>query len=142
MNCSRSPAWAVVVLACLNLVAGCGGGGGEFATVPVRGKVSYKSAPVPTGTIMFIPEKGPAATGQIQKDGTYVLTSYDEGDGAVLGAHKVMITAVEDMANVLPEQQTGLPKSLIPIKYSNDFTSGLTAQVTDQDNVIDFDLED
>jgi hypothetical protein len=132
---------AFVAVAGAFLLTGCGGPTSKYPTAPVRGKVTYKSAPVPNGTVMFIPENGPTATGQIQQDGTYVLTS-DEANGAVLGSHKVVITALEDMTNVLPEQQSGLPKSIIPSKYSNDVSSGLTAQVADQDNVINFDLTD
>ena len=135
--------WCCAVFAMAGVLAfvGCGGPGSKYKTAPVKGKVTYKSAPVPNGTVMFIPEAGPTATGQIQKDGTFVMTT-DEADGAVLGTHKVVITALEDMANVLPEQQSGLPKSIIPSKYSNDMSSGLTAQVADQDNVINFDLVD
>ena len=34
---------------------------------------------------------GKAALGQMQPDGSFVLTTYDEGDGAVVGKHKPLV---------------------------------------------------
>lgn len=112
-------------------------------TAPVVGKVTYRGKPVPTGTVMFTPEEGPAATGNIAPDGTYRLTTYREGDGAVIGRHKVTITALQDMGNVLPEQRSPTPPPLVPVKYLSAETSGLTAEVKPNvTNTIDFHLKD
>jgi hypothetical protein len=115
---------------------------GDLTTAPVSGKITYKGQPVPTGTIMFVPGEGPAATGEIAKDGSYTLSTYSNGDGAVLGAHKVSITALQNVGAGLPEQKSGTPPSLIPKKYISDMTSGLTAEVKQTDNVVNFDLRD
>lgn len=116
---------------------------GDRATAPVTGKVSYKGKTLNQGTVMFVPDDGgPAATGEINADGEYTLGTYGTSDGAVLGKHKVSITALEDMAGALPEQRSGTPKPLVPQKYLNHEKSGLTFEVKDDDNVADFELTD
>jgi hypothetical protein len=140
----RRDLWLLVALAGLGpcLVLGCSKKTG-MPTAPVVGKVTYRGKPVPTGTVMFTPDEGPAATGNIAPDGTYRLTTYREGDGAVIGRHKVTITALQDMGNLLPEQRSPTPPPLVPVKYLSAETSGLTAEVKpDVTNTIDFHLKD
>jgi hypothetical protein len=123
-------------------LTGCWGES-QFETAPVRGTVTYQDKPLSQGTIMFVPnDDRPSATGEIQPDGGYRLTTYTEHDGAVLGDHTVMITAVEDDSGKLPEERSGLPKLLIPVKYSSNSSSGLTAEVKAGGNTIDFTLSD
>jgi hypothetical protein len=140
------PGTRVLLAACLCLPlwldAGCARKTG-LPTAPVVGKVTYRGKPVPTGTVMFTPEDGPAATGNIAPDGSYRLTTYRDGDGAVIGRHKVTITALQDMGNLLPEQRSPTPPPLVPVKYLSAETSGLTAEVKpDVTNTINFDLKD
>jgi hypothetical protein len=137
--CSR---FAILLpLLVLVLISGCGSSG--LTTAPVRGKITYKGKPVPNGTVTYVPDGDkPAATGEIQPDGTYVLTTYDSGDGAVLGKHSIMIIAQEDMAGRLPEERSPTPGLIVPEKYTNFAGSGLTAEVKQGDNVFDFELKD
>lgn len=131
--------WAVAVLAAA-AVAGCGGG--RLKTAVVHGKVTYKGKPIPQGTVTFIPTvNGPSATGEIQSDGSYTLTTYSKGDGAIIGSHKVMVVSMQDMAGRLPEERTPLPPPLVPDKYTNPATTPLTVEVKDQENTIDLTLE-
>lgn len=130
-------AWQLVGV-CL-VLAGCGSGRPETAVV--RGKIIYKEKPVPNGTITFIPKAGPSATGEIQSDGTYTLTTFRPGDGAILGEHIVIIVAMQDMSNRLPEERNPLPPPIVPDKYTNIATTDLKAQVSAGENVIDFKLE-
>src|SRR5262249_50753905 len=109
----------------------------------VSGRVTYKGKPVPNGAITFLPSpSGPPATAGIQPDGTYTLETPGIGNGAVLGAHALMITALREAPAVGPEERDPLPPPIIPIKYGNTSTSGLTAEVHEGDNTIDFDLKD
>jgi len=83
------------------------------------------------------------AAGEIQADGTYVLTTYSQGDGATIGGHKVMIISERDSSE-LPAESAAANQdlSLIPEKYSmSPKTSGLTAIVEEGDNEINFDLK-
>jgi len=128
----------LVALLLLSL-AGCGER--RSGTAIVRGKVTLNGKPVPNGTVNFIPEMGPAATGEIQPDGSYTLTTYKPADGAVVGAHKVVIVAMADNAGLLPEARTPLPPPIVPVKYTSLATTDLTAQVEDKENTINFDLK-
>jgi len=138
---SRADLPIVWVAALLVLVlAGCQPKG--HGTAIVRGKITYKGKPVPNGTINFIPaNSGPSAMGNIQPDGSYTLTTYKSGDGAVIGEHKVFIVAMEDLGNRLPEQRTPLPPPIVPVKYTSLATSDLKATVENKENTIDFDLQ-
>jgi hypothetical protein len=126
-------------------ILGCNRGGEGLAIV--KGKITYKGKPVPNGTVNFLPDDGhqPSATGEIQPDGSYALQTFlsnRPSDGAVIGKHKVVIVAMEDMAARLPEERIPLPPPIVPIKYTSPATSDLTAEVKDKDNTINFDLDD
>jgi hypothetical protein len=128
--------------AALALLAGCDSGDRQKTAV-VKGKVTYRSKPVAGGTVTFVPDAGgPPATGEIKPDGTFTLTTYKSGDGAVLGKHKVFIAAMEDMSDKLPEQRSPTPAATIPLKYTSLATTPLTAEVGDKENAVEFVLKD
>lgn len=93
--------WPLLLVLCLavGLLIGCGRqSGSAYKTATVKGKVVYNGQPVTSGGIRFQPievpgasqsELGKPASGQVQSDGTFVLTTYKEGDGAVIGKHRV-----------------------------------------------------
>jgi hypothetical protein len=98
--------------------------------VPVAGKVLYNGKPLPFGSVMFQPDQGQAAVGDIQADGSFKLSSYGPDDGAVPGKHKVSVSCYEGHR---PGKASGdsLGKLLIPLKYTRFGSSGLTAEVKD-----------
>ncbi|MFO0950248.1 MAG: hypothetical protein U0835_03675 [Isosphaeraceae bacterium] len=66
----------------------------------VRGKITYKGAPLPAGEIIFMPDEskgttGPPALGTVSSDGTYEMSTEESGDGAIVGVHKVGIVGRE-----------------------------------------------
>lgn len=91
----RSVVLAVCVFAA-PLFLGCGGSN-ELAVVPVKGKVLCEGKPVTAGVIVFMPVaeggknevSGRPARGTIRPDGTFVLSTYEFGDGAIIGKHTV-----------------------------------------------------
>jgi hypothetical protein len=123
----------------LLLLIGCGPSGPK--TAPVKGTITYKGAPVPQGTIMFQPDSGPAATAEIN-NGAYVLKTFRDGDGAVLGNHKVTVISLANQKELLPEERKPLPPPMVPLDYSFPDKSGLTAVVEDKVNIFNFDLKD
>ena len=127
---------AAVILAFALTLFGCRRGP---KLAPVHGSITYKGKPVPQGTILFTPENGPSATGEI-KDGQYSLMTDNKWNGAVPGKHTVTIMSLADQAGLLPEHRSPLPPPIVPLEYSFADKSGLTAQVEDKDNVIDFHL--
>lgn len=90
------------------LVAGCSGGSDRPAVAQVRGVVTCKGQPVPEASVKFIPQEksdatggGRAASGETAADGTFVLSTFEEGDGAVPGKHTVLVAEI-DPAKPLP----------------------------------------
>jgi hypothetical protein len=126
----------------IGTISGCEEAIERPKTVPVAGKVTYKGAPVPKGTVTFQPDKGDPAVGEIQSDGAYRLSTYAQGDGAVPGHHRVFIIANTADPTKIPESTPGWtpPKDLIPKKYNNLKTSGLEANVSEEKKEINFDL--
>lgn len=138
---------AALVAAGALTFAGCGPKRPE--TAQVSGRVTYQGKPVVEGRIMFQPEQGRPATASIAADGTYRLTTFEAGDGAVLGRHRVTIESRRITVPNAPKSfadetkaPVGPPKVewLVPEKYSNRETSPLTADVKPGRNAIDFDI--
>ncbi len=136
---SRSRSVKLLFVALLTVaVAGCG----ERDIVGVTGKITYDGQPATTGAVTFQPAPGqPAelqpASGAINPDGTYKMAS-GLGDGVPPGKYRV---AVESMEPV--ELENPVQKWLIPAKFANPDTSGLTAEISPSGPSsvkIDFDL--
>jgi hypothetical protein len=91
------PIPAILGLLFLSACCGCGTAQGTSATlVAVKGKVTFKGQPLTRGVVRFEPtDYGRAASGKLQPDGTYVLTTITEADGVVAGHHRVSITDVD-----------------------------------------------
>lgn len=140
----------VGLLAMLVVINSSGCGSDSPKTVPVTGKVSYNGQPVTSGTLMLIPagEGGYGATGQIQSDGTFQLTSFKPNDGAAPGNYKVTIQVFPDEES--GGEELGLPgaefgagkKPPIPLGYSDPETTKLTALINDAETELDLKLED
>jgi hypothetical protein len=72
------------------LLAGCSG---QATTGQVTGKVTHNGEAVTGGVVTFAPTGGTVgkpATGEISSDGTYSLSTYEPGDGAAVGRHRVL----------------------------------------------------
>ena len=128
---------------------GCGSGHPE--TFPVAGKITYDGQPVTQGTVVFYPEEGRSAMGTIAADGSYRLTTFEDGDGALPGRHTVTITAIaqsasapasmeEEMEHGMLGSMEGSIRWLVPERYSRRETSELTADVPTEGGTIDFEL--
>ena len=141
--------WVIVFT--MPIFLGCGPSRPETATV--TGKITFQGKPVPEGTIIFYPENGRSASGRIQADGTYTLTTFEKGDGAILGNHTVTIEAVRFPQGAQPKSleeeiamgkktksQNTNPVWFVPQQYADQTTSNLTAKVTSGSNTIDFKL--
>jgi hypothetical protein len=112
----------VLVVLVLAPQFGCGSAPGALPSlIPVKGKVTYKNQPLAQGIIRFEPDDfGRPATGKLQSDGTFVLSTFEEGDGVVAGHHRVSISGVDKK----------LARERAFKKYASPNSSGLTADVT------------
>ncbi|MGL4514019.1 MAG: hypothetical protein ACRCT8_13090 [Lacipirellulaceae bacterium] len=73
-----------------------------YELAPAGGVVTVGGEPYPGGKVMFAPvaqgedgKAGRAAFGKVGADGRFVLSSYAEGDGAVVGQHVVTLFRME-----------------------------------------------
>jgi hypothetical protein len=126
--------WCVFLTILLTLaVAALGCGKEKRHLAQVTGKVTYQGKPLASGAVMFQPESGQFAVGEIQPDGTFEMVTGSEGKGAVVGKNGVRINCFEKPADGKPrgEPRGEMPmgKSLIPQKYTSYATSGITVDV-------------
>ncbi len=141
---------------------GCGGPE-HPATFPVEGTVTYQGKPVDGATISLIPleigSRGAAATSGA--DGSFSMSTFAHGDGAIPGEYLVTVfkydeamldAAVADAAMTLEEEEEMYtddeaeggdagPRNLLPAKYADAMTSGLSIVVSESPNVLPIDLE-
>jgi hypothetical protein len=133
-------------LALLFCVCAPGCDSGFALPCPVFGKVSYRGAPLHTGTVVFIPDvnrggSGPIARADVQMDGSYLLQT-GESAGAAPGWYRVTIAALDTRFDDNTQDGFAIPMSLIPEKYRDPTLSGLVCEVkVGQENRIDFDLQ-
>lgn len=141
----------VAALLAVGMIISLGCGQGKPTTAQVCGRVTFQGKPVPEGKIIFMPDNGRPAIGEIGPDGRYELKTFAAGDGAAFGKHRVVIEARRVSGGAKPktleEEFHGGGAAanfsvewLVPEKYSNSDTSNLTAEVKAGPNVIDFDL--
>jgi hypothetical protein len=109
------------------MAAGCGGGGGseQLPTARVSGTLAYEGKPVAKGTIHFHPPKGPTANGVVE-DGKFTLSTYGEGDGAIVGKNRVAVQVYEEVPT---KDGDTTAKSLIPKKYNEADSSGIELEI-------------
>jgi hypothetical protein len=124
------PSLALMILA----LGGCGGGGHQVGnTVPVKGRITYKGKPLIQGTVTFEPEDtGREAEGRIGPDGSFALTTFKEGDGAVIGVHRVRVSS----GAVGPARTDALPT-----KHKKSSDSMVTVEVVEGKTEYDIDLK-
>ncbi len=102
-------------------------------TVPVSGRVVFNGVPLTFGSVMFQPNAGPVATGVIQADGTFSLSAFEPGDGALPGKHRVSVRCFASQrtdATAPDANREAAPgDSLIPERYAHVDTSGLVVEI-------------
>ena len=115
------------------MISGPGCNDNSPSVVPVRGKVLLDGEPLTSGSVLTTPAAGRGARGAIESDGTFELSTYGNGDGALPGTHMAAVVARAPSAGNGPEAPPG--KLLTPKKYADALTSNLTIEVTaDGDN--------
>src|SRR6266699_852890 len=113
----------LLVSAMIVLLVGC-----SSKTAPISGRVKFKDGSdvsVLRGyTVSFEPEDDRiSAAGEIGGDGTFKITTFSADDGAIPGRHRVAISPPDSPPDAPP------PKPVIPKKYRDFGTSGLTADI-------------
>jgi hypothetical protein len=110
------------------------------------GVVRFNGRPLEGGLVTFTnPTLGVSATGRTDAEGRFTLTTFAAGDGAVPGKHTVSVSKVQTPSPVVDKSAAPVwrnartppppqPRWLIPRRYGNAETSGLTAEVSESGN--------
>jgi hypothetical protein len=135
----------VLVLGALSLAigaSGCADSSGVGQTFAVSGKATLNDTPLTAKStvIVFKPDasRGNTSsfepTGTVDADGTYTLKTLGK-IGAPPGWYKVVVTAREEAEPLHPKgpkQHRPVAKSLLPAKYGQAETSGLSIEVVEK----------
>jgi hypothetical protein len=153
----RPGAWLATAGFLVLMAAGCGARDDHPPRFPVTGIVTYQGKAVEGADVVFVPDRPPAqaAFGKTDAQGKYRLTTIDKNDGAVSGNYKVKVSKLEAIqqegSNIVsadteaeaeiyrPEDGdvVRIPKQLLPKKYSDHNTSGLTHTVGSAASTLD-----
>jgi len=144
-----------VTILAVGVTTGCGDG--KIATIKVTGTITFEGEPLADASVNFTPETegaGHPAYGTTDASGHYVLqTLQGKVDaGTTPGSYLVTISKTEKRAIAAPtgeydgnspadDPNQPPPKSLIPERYARVTTSELTATVSKESTVFDFDLK-
>lgn len=108
-------------------VAGCEPA--QTKTYPVTGQVVFSDGkPVMLGTVEFLsPDEKLNATGTIRPDGSFVVGTFTDSDGACEGEHSVIVTQMI-ISDGLQKHQQDHGRPVHPL-YGNYVTSPLKVKV-------------
>ena len=111
------------------LTAGCGSDGGAPPTVKVHGQVTCDGQPLTQGTVSFLPVDKTLrpATGELDAQGRYELSSFRAADGAMPGEYKVVVVSLKSGPTLENPSQPEV--SNIAAIYTKADTTTLSASV-------------
>jgi hypothetical protein len=112
---------------------GCSGYTSSAPTYEVKGKVLLANGKtLSAGRVTFLAADGllPQASGEIQPDGDFSLTTRNPGDGAAPGKYKVRIEPAES-------KKPGKKRPSFPVKYVDEDSSGLSVTVRAEPNQLE-----
>lgn len=138
---ARAAVGAMVVLAG---ACGCGDGvdsGLKVPVFPVKGKVTFEGEPASGAFVVFHPKTPPkpgdtpsSPRATVQPDGTFVLTTATEGDGAPAGEYAV---TVQWMKPVKQGKDLVQGPNVVPKSYTEASSTPLGATVCESDNALE-----
>lgn len=134
------------------LLVGCGGVKDAPELAQTEGTVLFKGNPLSGASVTFTPENGPIAVGKSDAEGKFKLSTQGR-PGAMVGAHRVAVTALAPAANAKAAKSNEAAADLgenyvptvssIPESYGDPRKSGLSATVSAKsaENDFKFDLK-
>jgi hypothetical protein len=138
--------WGVGVLS----VVGCGSGGYSGPTGAVTGRVTLDGQPIPQGSVVsFVSEAGFTATATVSSDGSYQLQTAGNPEIPVSTYKVSIVPPAQAMSETDYDKYmsgeggdaTETPSEVIPPKYADPATSGLSFDVEQGANTINIELE-
>jgi len=129
---------ALAAITCAT-TAGCSD---QLPTYPVSGIVQFEAGkPVHVGTLeLKSREHGIQARGEIQPDGSFQLSTYAAGDGAVAGLHDCVVVQLVIAEGLSPHRPSAI--GVVDGRHANYATSGIVVEVSpDRNNVFTIEVE-
>jgi hypothetical protein len=121
------------------VVLGCGNSRGLPPTAPVSGTVTYKGKPLEMGRVIFFHPSGHGASAELGPSGTFKLIAYQGKNNVAVECFECDRPGSKKIRSRFMDENV----SLIPNRYLNYSTSGLTFEVKPgTDNKADFALTD
>ncbi len=107
---------------------------------PVSGHITMDASPLPQATVSFVPtpDAGTAAVGRTDDNGNYTIQESSDLKGLEPGTYRVRITTYDE-GDLDAEPPLPRVRERVPVQYNLDTT--LTAEVKEQENTFDFQLE-
>ena len=120
---------------------GCGGGG-----IQLRGTVTFSEdgTPVDTGTVCFVSNSGSMSRGELNSNGTYLVSTNKPGDGILPGTYTVYLINTEKTEQVPVGREGDFTDRTIQTvdgKYTSPTKSGMTCTVDRSTKTFDFKVE-
>jgi hypothetical protein len=135
------------------MIFGCSSGTG-FRVEAVKGTVTLDGALLEGATLTFVPSgNGKSAYARTDAQGMFKLTAVQGGEsgaGTMIGNYLVAVSkdipSREPTAKEMADQERGISPeipllNIVPVKYNDVNTSGLTAEVVKGKNVFNFELK-
>ena len=127
-----------LVVTMIAFISGCGAASDQPELGTVHGVVTMDGKPLANVIVAFEPVAGGRASmGKTDAEGSYELVYSADAKGAVVGSHRVTITAETGATDEEPDPSKEA-ENTIPAKYSTETT--LNKEVKAGDNTIDFEL--
>jgi hypothetical protein len=138
MNIASKRFVALLIALALPSLGGCKKSGPEM--VKIHGTVFYNGQPlknVTQGIVRYLPKDGAVgareATGRIQPDGSFMMTTQQSDDGVLVGDYDITVSAYSTAELTREQSESGQhaagPKLLVPNRYLKPDTSGLHDKV-------------
>jgi hypothetical protein len=125
--------WWAAAVAAMTMLIGCSGQ--PYQVAPTHGRVTVDGIPLNQGKVMLTPiakgkdlRAGRIALGRINEQGDFKLSTYSDGDGAIVGDHWATVINVEEK---LPKGIPEFARLMFPEKVSVK---------ADQENQIDLEF--
>jgi tetratricopeptide (TPR) repeat protein len=108
---------------------------------PARGQAFLDGKAIPNASLRLDPvwTKNPAFPrphATVEEDGSFVLGTYEEEDGAPPGEYKVSVQLLAKTGKADDFEGGKLPRNVLPAKYGRFETSGLTVQIQAGENAL------
>ncbi|MEW4455429.1 hypothetical protein AB1L30_22355 [Bremerella sp. JC817] len=148
----RYAAYFLVHFALVAIIAGAGGCSGGHNLAQVHGTVTYQGKPLKNGTIIIEVSGNRPAYGQIVDGQIVNVSTFEQNDGVPVGEATIAINSISEPSadskagaggsSDRPSESGGIVtgKNILPLRYANPATSGLTATISAGDNELSFDL--